>query len=252
VKGLPPLARLALTGGKTDTVEGFFPLRDFHYRIPLGINDLKYKRKVKSMDINMSHLISNKEERLFKSYVREVPDFPKKGVLFRDITPLLNDPAIFKKVIHRMCEPVDAKSVDRIAGIESRGFILGGAMALNWNVGFVPIRKAGKLPRDTHKESYGLEYGQSIIEIHRDAFAPRQTESSPCVQGLTSPCVQGLGSNVILVDDVLATGGTARAACKLIEKCGAKVIACIFLIELTGLKGIRKLDKYNVFSLLKY
>lgn len=180
----------------------------------------------------MSHPINNKEEQLFKSYVRDVKDFPKKGVLFRDITPLLSDSKIFKKVIHKMCQPVDARLVDRIAGIESRGFILGGAMALNLNVGFVPIRKAGKLPCDTHKESYGLEYGKAAIEVHKDAFAPRQ--------------------NVILVDDVLATGGTARAACKLIEKCGAKVIACIFLLELTGLKGIRKLDKYNVFSLLKY
>ncbi|MFH0888608.1 MAG: adenine phosphoribosyltransferase [Planctomycetota bacterium] len=184
------------------------------------------------MNTNMSHPITNKEERLFKGYVKEVPDFPKKGILFRDITPLLSDSKIFKKVIHKMCQPVDAKLVDRVAGIESRGFILGGAMALNWDVGFVPIRKAGKLPCATYKESYGLEYGKAVIEIHRDAFTPKQ--------------------NVILVDDVLATGGTARAACKLIEKCGAKVVACIFLIELTGLKGIRKLDKYNVFSLLKY
>ncbi|MFH1231063.1 MAG: adenine phosphoribosyltransferase [Planctomycetota bacterium] len=196
----------------------------------------------------MSRLVNDKEERLFKSYVRGVKDFPKKGILFRDITPLLNDPAIFKKVVHRMCKPVDARLVDRVAGIESRGFILGGAMALNWNVGFVPIRKAGKLPCATYKESYGLEYGKSIIEIHKDAFAPRQRRGLEHLQG--SP--QATRQNVILVDDVLATGGTAKAACKLIEKCGAKVIACMFLIELKGLKGIRKLDKYNVFSLLKY
>jgi adenine phosphoribosyltransferase len=193
---------------------------------------IKHKRRGNIMSLNMSHFINKKEEAFFKSYVRGVPDFPKKGILFRDITPLLSDQAIFKKIVQKMCQPVDAKLVDKVAGIESRGFILGGAMALHWNVGFIPIRKAGKLPCATYKESYGLEYGKAIIEIHKDAFALRQ--------------------NIILVDDVLATGGTAQAACKLVEKCGAKVMACMFLIELKGLKGIQKLSKYNVFSLLKY
>jgi len=166
-----------------------------------------------------------------KDFIRTIPDFPKKGILFRDITPLLRDKEAFRKAIALLQQecPEDIKT---IIGIESRGFILGGALAANLKVGFIRIRKKGKLPYRTVEITYQLEYGTETIEIHTDSIQK--------------------GEEVILVDDLLATGGTAAAYAKLIEKIGGKIIKILFLIELTDLKGREKLKKYNIFSLLKY
>jgi len=164
--------------------------------------------------------------------IRDVPDFPKKGIVFKDITTVLRDAQLYKEVTDLMGKPYENKSIDLIAGIESRGFIFGGAMALQLGCGFIPIRKPGKLPHLTFKEEYALEYGTDALEIHRDALKP--------------------GQNVLLVDDLLATGGTALAAAKLIEKCGAQVIAIQFFIELSFLNGKNKLDGYNVNSLIRF
>jgi len=166
-----------------------------------------------------------------RDFIRTIPDFPKKGILFRDITPLLRDKEAFRKAIALLQQecPEDIKT---IIGIESRGFILGGALAANLKVGFIPIRKKGKLPYRTVGITYQLEYGTETIEIHTDSIQK--------------------GEEVILVDDLLATGGTAAASAKLIEKIGGKIIKILFLIELTDLKGREKLKKYNIFSLLKY
>ena len=166
-----------------------------------------------------------------RDFIRTIPDFPKKGILFRDITPLLRDKEGFRKAIALLQQecPEDIKT---IIGIESRGFILGGALAANLKIGFIPIRKKGKLPYRTVKITYQLEYGTETIEIHTDSIQK--------------------GEEVILVDDLLATGGTAAASAKLIEKIGGKIIKILFLIELTDLKGREKLKKYNIFSLLKY
>ena len=166
-----------------------------------------------------------------RDFIRTIPDFPKKGILFRDITPLLRDKEAFRKAIALLQQecPEDIKT---IIGIESRGFILGAALAANLKVGFIPIRKKGKLPYRTVEITYQLEYGTETIEIHTDSIQK--------------------GEEVILVDDLLATGGTAAASAKLIEKIGGKIIKILFLIELTDLKGREKLKKYNIFSLLKY
>jgi len=166
-----------------------------------------------------------------RDFIRTIPDFPKKGILFRDITPLLRDKEAFRKAIALLQQecPEDIKT---IIGIESRGFILGGALAANLKVGFIPIRKKGKLPYRTVEITYQLEYGTETIEIHTDSIQK--------------------GEEVILVDDLLATGGTAAASAKLIEKIGGKIIKILFLIELTDLKGREKLKKYKIFSLLKY
>ena len=166
-----------------------------------------------------------------RDFIRTIPDFPKKGILFRDITPLLRDKEAFRKAIALLQQecPEDIKT---IIGIESRGFILGGALAANLKVGFIPIRKKGKLPYRTVEITYQLEYGTETIEIHTDSIQK--------------------GEEIVLVDDLLATGGTAAASAKLIEKIGGKIIKILFLIELTDLKGREKLKKYNIFSLLKY
>ena len=166
-----------------------------------------------------------------KDFIRTIPDFPKKGILFRDITPLLRDREWFSKAIalfQQEC-PEDIKA---IVGIESRGFIFGAGLAANLKVGFVPIRKKGKLPYTAERITYRLEYGTETIEIHTDSIQK--------------------GEKVVLVDDLLATGGTAAASVKLIEKLGGKIIKILFLIELTDLKGREKLKNYNLFSLIKY
>jgi len=167
-----------------------------------------------------------------KAGIRDVPDFPKKGILFKDITTLLNDPELFKLTISLFCEAVEGIKVDYVAGIESRGFIFGSVLAHELNCGFVPIRKPGKLPASIFSESYELEYGTDAVEIHQDAVKN--------------------GSNVLIVDDLLATGGTALASAKLIEKCGANVSGLLFLIELTFLNGIEKLKKYSVDTFIKF
>ncbi len=163
-------------------------------------------------------------------FIRQVPDFPKPGILFRDITPLLEDADAFSTAIKQLMKICPGR-VDKIVAIESRGFIFGSALAYALGKGFVPVRKSGKLPWEKIKVSYDLEYGTDTLEIHRDSLR--------------------LGEQVVLVDDLLATGGTAAACCKLIENCGAKVAGVVFLIELKDLNGRAKLAGYQVSSLLK-
>jgi adenine phosphoribosyltransferase len=167
-----------------------------------------------------------------RAKIRHVPDFPKPGILFYDITTLLNDPQGFRDMVEALANPYAGKGIDQVVGIESRGFILGGAVAITLNAGFVPIRKPGKLPSKTHREDYALEYGTDCLEIHCDAMQP--------------------GQKVLLVDDVLATGGTAKAAAGLIRRLGGELVGLSFLIELGFLNGRAKLPDEPVFSVLQY
>lgn len=168
-----------------------------------------------------------------KDKIRDVVDFPKKGIVFRDITTALKDAETLKVMIDYLCEQFKDVKIDYIAGIESRGFIFGMPMAYKLNAGFVPIRKPNKLPAATYSEEYALEYGTDKIEVHQDAFPQ--------------------GANVLIVDDLLATGGTAEAACKLVKKTGANLVGIAFLIELEALKGREKLtDSPKIISMLKY
>lgn len=164
--------------------------------------------------------------------IRDVPDFPKKGILFKDITPLLGDADGFAAAITGLADLVEGEKIDVVAGIESRGFILGAALAIELGVGFIPIRKPGKLPAKTRKKSYALEYGTDSVEIHEDALKP--------------------GQRVLLVDDVIATGGTAKAAAELLEDIGGKLVGVAFLIDLSFLKGTEKLAGKKVFKLLTF
>ncbi len=166
------------------------------------------------------------------AYIRDVPDFPKKGILFKDITPLLGDAKAFDAAIEGLAAKYRGQGISAIAGIESRGFILGAALALKLGVGFIPIRKPGKLPYKTKKREYSLEYGKDAIEIHEDAVKP--------------------GRKVLLVDDVIATGGTARAAADLLKEMGADLVGIAFLIELSFLKGTDRLKGEPVFSLMRF
>ena len=167
-----------------------------------------------------------------KALIKDVPDFPKKGIVFKDITPLLADPKGFDAVIDGLITPFKGKGVEIVAGVESRGFLLAPAMAARLGAGIVPLRKKGKLPRKVHSASYDLEYGTDSIEAHADAF-PRNAK-------------------VLLVDDVLATGGTAAAAVSLIETLGGDLVGSAFLIELAFLNGRKKLPGRSVHSLLTY
>lgn len=167
-----------------------------------------------------------------KQYVREIPDFPIKGILFRDITTTLKEPHVLKLAVDAMAELTKGLEFDSILGPESRGFIFGMPLAYNLSKGFVPVRKAGKLPAPTGRMEYALEYGNAIIEIHRDAVMP--------------------GKKFILVDDLLATGGTAKATADLIEKMGGIIVAHLFFIELSELKGKDTLKGQDVRSLLVY
>jgi adenine phosphoribosyltransferase len=167
-----------------------------------------------------------------KSKIRTVPHFPKQGIMFRDITTLLKDPKAFKYSIKKLKKYCKDKNVDVVAGPESRGFIFGAVLAHELGVGFVPIRKPGKLPAETESQEYALEYGTDKIEIHKDAISK--------------------GQNVLIIDDLLATGGTSEAAAKLVEKLGGKVAGLAYLIELSFLKGRDKLKKYDVYSLIDY
>jgi len=164
--------------------------------------------------------------------IRDVPDFPVKGILFKDITTLVKDPAAFREAVDRMAEPYKGKKIDVVAAIESRGFIFGATLAYILGAGFVPIRKPNKLPADTLSESYTLEYGTNTLEMHKDAIRK--------------------GQKVLLVDDLLATGGSARAAVNLIERLGGKVVGIAFLIDLAFLKGIQKLQGYDVRSIIQF
>ncbi len=167
-----------------------------------------------------------------KQYIREVPDFPKKGILFYDITTLLKDPLALRMATDRFVWLFAGKRIDKVLAIESRGFMFGPAVAYDLNAGFVPVRKPGKLPAETVSESYDLEYGKDRLEMHRDAVEP--------------------GEHVLIVDDVVATGGTAAATAKLVEDVGGKVAGFGFIIELTFLEARKKLTGYDVESLIKY
>ena len=163
--------------------------------------------------------LGTNDERLarIRAQIRDVPDFPKPGILFRDITTVLRDPVAWRATVDQFCDAVDAWAFDVVVGIESRGFILGSALAYQLGVGFVPVRKPGKLPAAVHSIGYSLEYGLDSLEIHQDALEP--------------------GSRVLLVDDLLATGGTAAATARLVQACGAHVTGCAFLVELAELGG---------------
>lgn len=164
--------------------------------------------------------------------IRSIPDFPKPGIIFKDITTLLANPNAFQKLLHKMVEPFDANSVDVVVGMESRGFILGAPIAYMLNAGFVPVRKPGKLPADTFKAEYELEYGKDSLEIHQDAIQS--------------------GQRVLVVDDLLATGGTAEATLSLLNNFDIEIVASTFIIELSFLEGRKKLPSCQVHSLIKY
>jgi adenine phosphoribosyltransferase len=170
-------------------------------------------------------------ERL-KSYIRDIPDFPKPGILFKDITPLVKNPATLKLAVHQIVDPFLDQRISAVAGMEARGFIFGALAAWELGVGFIPLRKPGKLPYNVHSVSYDLEYGSTALEAHIDALEP--------------------GDRVLLVDDLLATGGTAKASCELIEQLGAEVAACAFVVELDDLRGRQKIGEYRIHSLLHY
>lgn len=169
---------------------------------------------------------------LVRDRIRSIPDFPKKGIMFRDITPLLNDSAAFSRVVEFYSERYRGRGITRVVSVESRGFILGGVLACNLGAGFVPVRKPGKLPFSTIRESYSLEYGEDTLEIHTDALKR--------------------GDVVLIVDDLLATGGTARATASLVERSGASVYELSFLIELSFLGGRKRLESRQVFALVDY
>ncbi|MCA9138037.1 MAG: adenine phosphoribosyltransferase [Planctomycetales bacterium] len=167
-----------------------------------------------------------------KRFVRDIPDFPKPGILYRDIAPLLLDPTAFKAATEAMAAPFAGQKIDVIAAAEARGFIFAGPMAQQLGVGFVPIRKPGKLPFDTHSHAYDLEYGSDELHVHIDGVLP--------------------GQRVVIVDDLLATGGTMQACCRLLERCEAEIVGCSFLIHLADLQGEKKLEPYRVESALVY
>lgn len=167
-----------------------------------------------------------------KAAIRDVPDFPKKGIIFKDIAPVLADPDLFKSSIDIFVKRHKGKGITKVAGIDARGFIFGGAVAVALGAGFIPIRKKGKLPWKTYEASYDLEYGSATIAVHQDAFRK--------------------GEKVIIVDDLLATGGTAAAAASLIESAGGNVVEIDFVIELAFLKGREKLAKYPVYAAIAY
>ncbi|HEX2053654.1 MAG TPA: adenine phosphoribosyltransferase [Actinomycetota bacterium] len=169
---------------------------------------------------------------LWKDKIRDIPDFPKPGILFKDITPLLQDPVCYASVVDRIASLYEDSAVDKVCGIEARGFILAAPVAYRLGVGFVPIRKHGKLPFTAEAASYELEYSDAIIEIHADAIAP--------------------GERVLLVDDVLATGGTARAAADLIERLGGVVVGVVCLIELEFLNGRSKVQGLDLHTFIRY
>lgn len=167
-----------------------------------------------------------------REFIRDVPDFPKPGILFRDITPLLANPAAFENTIEQLAARYANHKIDRIVAAESRGFIFGAPLAIKLGVSFVPVRKPGKLPHDTHSHAYDLEYGSDTLEIHADALQA--------------------GDRVLIVDDLLATGGTILACLKLLENFDVEVVECAFCIHLRGLQGELRLKPHSVFSLLEY
>ena len=172
-----------------------------------------------------------KREKL-EDYVRTIPDFPEEGVMFRDITTILKDPDGLKMAVEGLLDLLKDVEFDMVAGLESRGFMFGVPIAYELKKGFIPVRKSGKLPAETVSTKYELEYGEAEIEIHKDAVQP--------------------GQKVVIVDDLIATGGTCEAACRLVEELGGEVVKICFVMELEGLKGREKLKKYDVQSLISY
>jgi adenine phosphoribosyltransferase len=167
-----------------------------------------------------------------RKYIRDIADFPKPGILFRDITPLLANANALEQAIHLLAEPYAKQKIDAVVAVEARGFIFGAAVAKELGCGFVPIRKKGKLPFETTSITYGLEYGTDTIEMHIDALEK--------------------GGKVLMIDDLLATGGTMAASCELVGKMGAKIVGLTFLIELTGLGGRERLKNYPIQSVIQY
>ena len=167
-----------------------------------------------------------------KKIIRDVPDFPKKGILFKDITTLLKDPVSFQRTVDLMSHRYVGKGIDVVVGVEARGFIVGAALAYKLGAGGILVRKPGKLPHKTHKASYKLEYGEDSLEIHQDAISP--------------------GQKVLIADDVLATGGTVSAVINLVEKMGGQIVECAFLSEIEALNGRSKIKNYPVFALIKF
>jgi adenine phosphoribosyltransferase len=171
-------------------------------------------------------------ELLARRLIRDIPDFPKAGILFKDITPVVQDARAFRQVVDTMREYAQSKAPDAVIGIESRGFIFGAPLALDLGCGFVPVRKLGKLPGETLREEYALEYGSNTVEMQKGAILP--------------------GQRVLLVDDLLATGGTAAAAGRIVERLGGEIVGCVFLVELTSLGGREALAGYDLLSLIEY
>lgn len=175
---------------------------------------------------------STSESIRLEDWIRDIPDFPQPGVLFKDITPLLQNPAAFRAALERLAAHYAGAGIEAVVGVESRGFIFGAPLAYLLNCGFVPVRKFGKLPAQTETVEYALEYGTNIVEVHTDAVRP--------------------GQRVLIVDDLLATGGTVFAAMELVERLGGHIAGIAFLVELTFLKGREKLKGHDVFAVIKY
>jgi adenine phosphoribosyltransferase len=175
---------------------------------------------------------STSESLRLEDWIRDIPDFPQKGILFKDITPLLQDGAAFRAAIERLAAHYAGSGIQAVVGVESRGFIFGAPLAYLLNCGFIPVRKFGKLPSKTVTVEYALEYGTNVVEMHTDAIKP--------------------GQRVLIVDDLLATGGTVSAAMELVEKLGGHIAGIAFLVELTFLKGREQLQGHDVFALIKY
>jgi len=167
-----------------------------------------------------------------KKKIRTIPNFPKEGIMFRDITTLLADPEGLKKTLQYFLIRYKGRKIDKVVGIESRGFIIGGALAYLLNKGFVPVRKKGKLPGETTSITYELEYGTDTLEMHTDSIKP--------------------GENILLVDDLIATGGSCKAAADLIERLGGNIVECAFIVDLPDLKGKEKINKYDIFTLVEF
>ena len=175
---------------------------------------------------------STSESIRLEDYIRDIEDFPQKGVLFKDITPLLQNAAAYRAAMDRLAAHYAGSGIEMVIGVESRGFIFGAALAYLLNCGFVPVRKFGKLPGNTVGVEYALEYGTNVVEVHTDAIKP--------------------GQRVLIVDDLLATGGTVQAAMELVEKLQGHIAGIAFLVELTFLKGRERLEDHDVFALIKY
>jgi len=164
--------------------------------------------------------------------IRDVPDFPKEGIIFKDITTLIKDPQAFKEAVDVLGDPYVGQEIELVVAVEARGYIFGAPIALKLGAGFIPVRKAGKLPAEVLREEYELEYGTDAVEMHRDAIQP--------------------GQRVLIVDDLIATGGSAAATARLVERLGGEVVGIAFLIELAFLKGVEKLKDYDVFTVIQY